>query len=231
MLRYTNYTNVSRPTKLEAEERAQLEQRLQNDPDFAEQWRSYELMQQTLQHYGDRELDAQLSELGLQLMQEADSAPPVATLRPFWNRPLWLAAAAIVVLAVLSIVFWPRAERSPEQLFAAHFEAKAPGGERGSDADARWEQSLQQYSQGLYPEAIAGFEGLLADSSFSQPGPRPTLSGYQLSGAAAARRGDRGPGVRESRPVRKGRCQLVPRTRLSAKRRTPQSPGRSRNRS
>lgn len=156
-----------RTEQLSAEERADFEAKMAQDAVLADAVREYDQLQQTIMHYGDQQLEVDLSQLGAQLMQATprEAEAPVRSLRSATNR-VWLVAAAIVVLAGLSYLFWPRTQLSPEAMFAAHFEPKTSPSDRGSDANEQFRLALDQYDQENYLAAIDHFEAALADSSF-----------------------------------------------------------------
>ncbi len=155
--------------QLSPAEQAAVEARRQNDPEFAEALRSYDRLHQTIQHYGDQQLDTRLSELGASLLQQ--NPREIRPIRTPNRRMIWLAAAAaaVLVLAVLSVVFWPRTQLAPEALFAAHFAPKSAPGERGSTESDLWPRALDHYAAREYATAIGNFDRLLADSSFQFP--------------------------------------------------------------
>lgn len=157
-----------RLNQLSAEEKADFERRLADDPAFAAEVAEYATMLAAIQQEGDRQLDAQLTEHAKTLMQTEASpllqAPKVRTMTIY--RRILYAAAAVVALALVALPFWLNhgVSQTPEQLFAAHF-AAPPAPEVRDAAPQAWREA---YAQGDYQSAAKDLSVLLADTTFTQ---------------------------------------------------------------
>lgn len=79
-------------------------------------------------------------------------------------HPLWYAAAAAVVLLVLSIWLLPGTASTSSDLFAEMYRPPSPMSLRQSNSDQGWNETMNVYGKGDYPTALAQLESMAADS-------------------------------------------------------------------
>lgn len=158
------------------DERSAFENKVMEDTAFAEEARSYARMLEAIDRFGDKELDAELTQLGRKLMAEGEQAhtapeettAKIRTLRP--QRWVWVAAAAVFVILILSIPFLNSdPATSPEELFAAHYVPKdIPGSRSETDptpSEELWRAAAEAFSAKKYEEAAGLFEQVISDST------------------------------------------------------------------
>ncbi|MBX2891264.1 MAG: tetratricopeptide repeat protein [Saprospiraceae bacterium] len=154
--------------QLSAEEQTAFEQRLTDDPAFAQEVSEYATMLAAIQQEGDRQLEARLSEYAQELLQ-AEKEPVLQTsnVRAMNTyRKFFYAATAVLalLLAALPFLLNEGPGQTPEQLFAAHFATPAAPAVRDA-APSAWQTA---YAQGDYAAAVAGLQQLLGDASFAR---------------------------------------------------------------
>ncbi|GAB4487521.1 MAG: hypothetical protein OHK0019_02670 [Saprospiraceae bacterium] len=153
-----------RLNKMSAEEKADFEQKLANDPAFATEVAEYATVLAALQQEGDRQLDAQLSGYAKELLQTGFQPSKVRRMTTF-RRILYVAAAAVALLLV-AIPFWlnNRVSQTPEQIFAAHF-TPLPAPEVRDASPQAWREA---YAKGDYQRAVGELNTILADQTVTQ---------------------------------------------------------------
>lgn len=153
-----------RLNQLSAEEKADFERRLANDPAFASEVAGYATMLAAIQQEGDRQLDTQLSGYAKELSQTESQSSKIQTMTTY--RRILYAAAAAVALLLIALPFWlnNRAGQTPEQIFAAHFTAPSAPQVRDAAPQA-WREA---YAKGDYQQAATELSTLLADQTFTQ---------------------------------------------------------------
>lgn len=157
-----------RLNQMSAEEKADFEQRLTNDPAFASEAAEYATILDVIRLEGDRQLDAQLSEQAKILFQ-TEARPNLLTSKTrnmMTFRRILYAAAAAVVLLLIALPFWlnNRVSQTPEQIFAAHFTAPLAPEVRDASRQA-WREA---YAKGDYQQTVGELNTLLADQTFTQ---------------------------------------------------------------
>jgi tetratricopeptide (TPR) repeat protein len=169
-------------------ERLAFESRIKSDPDFAAEVSAWAAIYAGIQEKGDADLNAELTMLGRQLLQEQSGAPEMtasvnrdAVARRF-AIPRWVYAAAALFL--LLMVAWPVYQRlnnpentyaSAETLYNEHFRQPGATTVRGGGT-APWRAA---YEQKRYAEAITELTKEIANT----PG-QPHSEAYLYLGLA-----------------------------------------------
>ena len=158
---------------LSPEEREDFEQRLANDPVFAQELRSYARLYELLQHEGDRQLKEQLDQLGEKLIGQ-DTAPSDSSVKKnegnkmlSFSRIIYIAAAVIGLLVVLLPFLLTnrgqqREARPIEELYTDSFQLP-PAPEARDQTIAPWKEA---YMAGEYGRVIELLTSRLADSTY-----------------------------------------------------------------
>ncbi|MEM7371064.1 MAG: hypothetical protein AAF587_20790 [Bacteroidota bacterium] len=156
---------------LTIEEVTAFESRLAEDQVFAEEVKTHETMYQTIQQYGDQQLDSELMKMGQQLLaQGADQQKghqKSGKIRSFQPWYLAAVAAAVTLLLIVLIPEMIRQPATPGDLYKTHFEPFEPRIVRGfATPQIVWTEAVEAYKQENYSHAIEKFQTLIDDSTF-----------------------------------------------------------------
>ena len=161
---------------MQGAERGAFEKKIQSDEAFAKEVTGYGLLLDTIQAYGDQQLEKELKKTGKVLLAQSapstQSAPPETAApksgRVIGFRPVYLVALAAAVVLLIA-VFLPRFTSQPatsEELYSEYFTMPDPSGVREGGGDQQWVDAVQAFQQRDYPSAIEKLQMVMMDSSF-----------------------------------------------------------------
>lgn len=134
---------------LDGSERAEFERRCQEDPDFAEAVRLHTLAEFAIRKGAEAQKRTQYQE-AFDAWYDQQTTP----VRKISYQPLWLAAAAAVLLLIaIGIFFNPFAPDSPDRLYRDFVEVPAFSTVRGQDT-APWPEARAAYREKDYEQVI-----------------------------------------------------------------------------
>ena len=152
---------------LAADEVAQLEQELANDPELAAEVKSQFLATVALERKGDEELKSVIKGWANEQFDEK-KAQGVNKLR----RPIsWLAIAAVIALLItLAVVLNSAGPGNPQELYAQHFtELRFPGDRSStSEVDSLWNLARNSYGNQDFEAALSSLNQLLSENPDGQ---------------------------------------------------------------
>jgi len=132
------------------------QQQLAQDEEFQERLSVYQLAREAIEAAGEAHLKAQLTEL----------YQPEARVRSL--RPVYVALAIAAAVVLLLIVFLPRSQPTPQELFAANYEKPLLGSGQRAAAQQTWINALSAYQADEFERARVGFRDILSDTSFQE---------------------------------------------------------------
>lgn len=149
--------------QLTAEETTAFEERLKNDPDFAESFRHYQLLQQDMEQWYQATPGRQQLKQTLQgIVQQPAQKAKLRSVR--WY--LWRAAAVFIIAAAIWWMLLP-ASKSNEKLYAEYSAGETLSFTRGGIADSLWSQASGLLYDKKYNEAIVPLQQIINSSKDS----------------------------------------------------------------
>jgi len=136
------------------ERREEFEQKIINDPAFAEDVSFYISTHELVQS----ELNAESKKRFREIYEEQDIRTPKTTIRSIWAY----AAAAIVVGIIFGIYFFNKKNESPQQLADSYIQKEfATLGVKMSGKEDSLQNGLRLYNEGKLPEALQQFKKII----------------------------------------------------------------------
>jgi len=145
--------------QLSPAERTQVEERLQQDAQFA---RRMELIAQTRQAV-DSEVDLFREDLDKAFEEyQATQKPSIS----FYQSPRLIAASILLLLGVGLGYFLLQSSNDPQELYTAYFQVPQENlTVRDDSSNGQLNMALEAYNQGNYQQALERFNLVLADSA------------------------------------------------------------------
>lgn len=172
--RIKQYQNKQMPES----ERLAFENQIKTDPAFANEVAIWLAIYHGIQGNGDERLQAELLEVGKNLLQQETTTPSMTArvspenLKNRFSVPRWVyAAAALLLLLVIALPLYQRLNKtestyaSADAIYSEHFKQPSVEGVR-DNAVNNWRVA---YEQANYAEAIADLEALLNDPDNRRP--------------------------------------------------------------
>ena len=156
--------------KMTAEERAEVESRLQDDAGFAEQMESYREARQAVAIWSDEEQKARFRR---RYAEQSDKQASSAKVVPLSRRTWLYAVAAAVILLVAVFLGRNGQQMSPEDIFQQRFDMPVLSGARDANVDTvpvmkRFQQANAWYLAGQYDSVLVVMPDVVRDPGFDR---------------------------------------------------------------